>query len=252
MLRDAEDKRWRERRDSRQRPNSRAQIARERSGRDHQISKNFRAHDPSHSSQRAAGPRIVDTRESGADASLTGNRDRAAIASIRGSASEPSGAGEKGKMIRHLCEIGDFVRRVRLQARFGDLSRAPLRLLRLQLCGDAAECDWLARPADKWDADLSRAVGDRNVSLQALRDAIAVRDLLFRTLPDLYSVGVRVYRQSLGQPLELIITGTLTREQRPPATVRSLAMRAKLFGLRFWLDDGILENMQPEEYAVNA
>ena len=216
MLRDTEDKRWRENKDSQQSESSCATIARERSGRDHQIARNSKRRRSIHSSQRATRPRIEDTREPGMDAPFTGNRDRAGIASARGRASEASGAGEKGKMMRHLCEIGDFVRRVRLQARFGDLSRAPLRLLRLQLCGDTAECDWLARPADKWDADLSRAVGDRNVSLQALRDAIAVRDLLFRTLPDLYSVGVRVYRQSLGQPLELIITGPGSKDRRQP------------------------------------
>lgn len=155
-------------------------------------------------------------------------------------------------MMRHLCEIGDFVRRMRRQARFGDLSRAPLRLLRVQLSGGAAECDWIARPADAWDADLRPAVGQRNASIQALRDAIAVRNLLFRVLPDLYSAAIRIYRQSSNERLELIVTGSVTRDERAPATVRSLAMRAKLFGFRFWLDEGVLENLQPEEYAVNS
>jgi hypothetical protein len=34
-------------------------------------------------------------------------------------------------MMGYLCGIGEFVRRRRIQARFGELSRAPLQLLRL-------------------------------------------------------------------------------------------------------------------------
>jgi hypothetical protein len=54
--------------------------------------------------------------------------------------------------MRQLWEVADFVRTVRREMRFGELSRAPLRLLRLELREDAMECDWVARPPDVWDA----------------------------------------------------------------------------------------------------
>jgi hypothetical protein len=148
--------------------------------------------------------------------------------------------------MKQLLEVGSFLRSLRARMRFGELSRAPLRLLRLQLQAETAECDWMARPPDPWDADLPARVSKRNASFQALQDAIAVRDLLFCTLPDLSSALVRVYRESAGELAELIITGTISREERVPLSVSSLAMHAKLSGFRFRMDDGILEAMQVE------
>jgi hypothetical protein len=51
-----------------------------------------------------------------------------------------------------LYEVADFVRAVRRRFRFGELSRAPIRILRLELQGDSAGCDWVTRPPDVWDA----------------------------------------------------------------------------------------------------
>ena len=154
-----------------------------------------------------------------------------------------------GNMVKRLSEIGDFVRKLRIQARFGELSREPLRLLRFELLDGRAECDWIARPADQWDSGLMPRTSERHVSEQALHDAIAVRDLLFRALPDLRSALVRAYRPSPEGNPELVITGGVSRDQYPPVTVRSLTMRAKLFGLQFSLDDGVLENLQPEDFS---
>ncbi len=143
--------------------------------------------------------------------------------------------------MKRLCDVGYLFRGWGVQLRFGHLSRAPLRLLRLELRGNAAECDWVARTADPWDADLPRPLGDRHASLQALEDAIDVRDLLFSVLQGVDTATFRVYRESAGIERELIIAGTVTRQHSAARSIRSLAMRAKLLGLQFWLEDGILE-----------
>jgi len=148
--------------------------------------------------------------------------------------------------MKPLYEFGDFVRRLRVQARFGRLSRAPLQLLRLELRGNVAECEWMARPPDHWDGDLPVPVRERHAASQALEDAMTVRDLLFCTLPNLSRAAFRVYRPSGSDSPELIITGTVTRDEQVPVTVSSLAMRAKLSGFRFWLDNGELRELQLE------
>ena len=183
------------------------------------------------------------------DLSIEGN------ASLRSPISRPARdhvEAREGQMMSHLCELGNFVRGLSVMARFGDLSRARLSLLRVQLRGEYAECDWIARPPDPWDAGLPAMVGKRNASAQALLDAIKVRALLFRVLPGLHKADLRAYRYSPQESLELIVSGTVSREVRAPASVRSLAMRAKLFGLNFWLDEGVLEDLQPQECAVNS
>lgn len=152
--------------------------------------------------------------------------------------------------MKQLWDAADFVRRVRRQLRFGTLSRAPLRLLRLELRGEKAECEWMIRPPDPWDRDLRIAVAQRNQTLQALGDALLVRELLFDILPDTHSAKFRVYRPSAATSAELIISGTVTREDRPPLRVASEAMRATLCGLHFRLEDGVLEPLLIEERTL--
>jgi len=161
--------------------------------------------------------------------------------------------GEDGvrlSLLNQLYEIGDFIRRVRLRGRFGQFSRAPLQLLRWQLQGAAAECEWLARAPDRWDMDLPRHTRDRNASMQALADALSVREFLFSALPGVDSAEFRVYRQPAEGKRELIIAGTVDRNEAVPVGIRSLAMRAKLCGLQFRLDDDRLEALQPEEHEL--
>jgi hypothetical protein len=154
--------------------------------------------------------------------------------------------------MQRIWEAACFVRKLRIRLRFGKLSRAPLKLLRLELRGNSAECEWMARPADPWDSFLPAGDGERNASLQALQDAMAVRELLFATLPDLQTATFRVYRESQEETSELIITGTLESNCEVASNVRSPAMRAKLFGFQFWMENGVLGALQSEEYAVTS
>jgi hypothetical protein len=150
-------------------------------------------------------------------------------------------------MIKQLCDVRNVITRLRVQLRFGRLSRAPLRLLRLEWRGDHVECDWIARSLDEWDKAL-RPLSDGNASLQALEDAIIVRDLLFYALHDISSATFRVYRQvAESGPPDLIITGTVNKPEPVRWNVRSLAMQAKLCGFQFCLDNGKLLALQVEE-----
>jgi hypothetical protein len=150
-------------------------------------------------------------------------------------------------MIKQLCDLHNALIRFRVQLRFGRLSRAPLRLLRLEWGGGHIECDWVARVPDEWDRDLPRPLSDANASLQALEDAIFVRELLFYTVPDISSATLRVYRQFGDEPAELIIAGTVSKPESSRWTVRSLAMQAKLCGFHFCLDNGKLNPIQVEQ-----
>jgi hypothetical protein len=146
--------------------------------------------------------------------------------------------------MRQLWEASDFLRKLRVRMRFGKLSREPLKLLRFELRGDVAECEWMARPADAWDADLAARLGEMNASSQALEDSLAVREMLFAAMPGVSSAVFRVYRAVEETEAELIIVGTVERDEQVTGNIRSLAMRAQLFGFRFWMDNGILGSLQ--------
>ena len=148
-------------------------------------------------------------------------------------------------LVRQLCDVSYFLRVYKAHMRFGESSRAPLKLLRVQVAEQAAECDWLARPPDPWDQGLPPSVGARNASVQALEDAMAMRRLMLCLLPQIDTAGFRVFRPAAEEQIELIIAGTVAREDEVPQTVRSVAMRAKLFGFQFVLDGGVLASLRP-------
>jgi hypothetical protein len=153
--------------------------------------------------------------------------------------------------MRQLWDVADFVRGIRIRLRFGGLSRSPLRLLRVHWQGESIQCDWLARSPDAWDSDLNPQVREGNASLQALEDAMAVRGLLLSTFPEVEDAELRVFRQPPGRATELIIRGTVRRDTEPHGEVASLAMRAKLSGLQFSLEDGILKALQEDTVALS-
>jgi hypothetical protein len=127
------------------------------------------------------------------------------------------------------------------------MSRWPLRLLRLEWRPDSIECDWICRPHDEWDRDLSERSRRANVSLQALEDAVEVRHLLFTTFPHVVSAVFRVYRELPDEQCDLIIAGRVERTEPDSPKVHSMVMRAKLCGLQFCLDEGKLQAFSWED-----
>lgn len=128
--------------------------------------------------------------------------------------------------------------------RYGELSRAPLQLLRLNLSAEVVECDWMARAPDPWDEVLSSRVRYRHASLQALRDAIEVRALLFESLPEAEMAHLRVFREATTEyRQEVIIAGSVHRHDHSSRDVHSLVMRAKILGFRFRLEGERLQKI---------
>jgi hypothetical protein len=145
-----------------------------------------------------------------------------------------------------LCDIRCFLLRTRVQLRFGRLSRAPLKMIRLEISPEAVECDYLARASDPWDIGLPRRVTQRHFSLQVLRDAIDIRALLFLAIPDIDDARLRIYREAEPGLRELIVSGATHRNDHGSLGLHSLAMRAKVLGFRFRMEDDFLCKLSDE------
>lgn len=150
-------------------------------------------------------------------------------------------------LAEQFCNVSQFLRGLRIRMRHGELTRAPLHLLRLNILGDIVKCDWLARPPDPWDADLEPGLRERHASLQALKDAINVRALLFDTMPGVETADLRVYREASNFSREMIITGCVQRNDHSSRSIHSLAMRAKILGFRFHLEEDCLNPFPAED-----
>jgi len=142
--------------------------------------------------------------------------------------------------MKQLWEAGEFIRRLRNRARFGELSRGRLSLMRLELRNESAEFEWLARPADVWAANLPAHIRDRDTSMQAVRDAVTLRDMFFTAFPWIETAEFRTYRQDARETPRLIIAGTVTRDTPAEPRLSSPVMKAKLSGFHFQMDDGVL------------
>lgn len=145
--------------------------------------------------------------------------------------------------MRELLHTADFLVRVRRKLRFGAFSREPLLLLRVEWKGDSVECDWLMRPPDQWDKDLPAHLANENQTLQALKDALSLREVIFESFPAVINAELRMFRADAGHRLELVMTGKVNRFNDAFERVASVAMRAKLCGFHFTLNAGEMKSL---------
>jgi hypothetical protein len=143
--------------------------------------------------------------------------------------------------MRILREAAKFLRATRRKLRIGEFSREPLQLLRLEWKADKVECDWLMRARDPWDKAVPEHLAREHQTMQALRDALALRKVIFQSFPAVMEAELRMYRMDGEGELELMMAGSVARNDGEFERVASVAMRARLCGFRFHLDAGVLE-----------
>lgn len=147
--------------------------------------------------------------------------------------------------MNELWNAADCLVKIHRKMRFGRFSREPLRLLRLEWKESRVECDWLMRPADPWDADLPVHMAQEHQTLQSLRDALHLRDIIFDSFPTVDSAELRMFQGGSDSCPELMMTGTVQRANESYPRVASVVMRAMLCGFRFTLSGGVLARMAP-------
>ncbi len=140
-----------------------------------------------------------------------------------------------------IRDAARFVRRAHQKMRTGEFSREPVKLLRIEWTADSVECDWLMRPSDLWDVDLPPHLARENQTLQALRDALTLRNTIFKWFPSVVKAELRMFRIDANQQLELMMTGSVARTNEVFERVASVVMRARLCGFQFNLSAGVLE-----------
>jgi hypothetical protein len=144
-----------------------------------------------------------------------------------------------------LFEACDFLSIARRRLRFGAFSRKPLSLLRVEWKRDTLACDWLMRPSDPWDKYVPDHVARENQTFQALRDALNLREAVFKSFPSVMYADLRMFQENPDRELELLLTGSISRTNEVLHRVPSVTMRAKLCGFQFKLADGALKRIVP-------
>jgi hypothetical protein len=99
------------------------------------------------------------------------------------------------------------------------------------------------RSPDQWDKDLPSHLAKENQSLQALRDALGLREAIFESFPAVINAELRMFRSDGEHRLELVMTGKVNRFNDVFERVASVAMRAKLCGFHFNLNAGEMESL---------
>jgi hypothetical protein len=148
-----------------------------------------------------------------------------------------------------FMEVSDFLRTAHRKLRLGRFSRVQVEVLRLEWKSNSVECDWLMRPSDPWDRDVPKRVAEEHMTLQALEDAIRLRDLVFRCFPKVPTADLRMFRPDANHGLDLVMMGTVNRSNEVMGRVASLIMRARLCGFRFNLQGGTLESMHSVSFG---
>ena len=143
--------------------------------------------------------------------------------------------------MKPIHDAANFVHGARKKLRTGEFSREPLPLLRLEWVPECVECDWLMRPPDPWDAGIPPQLAREHQTLQALRDALDLRRMIFNSFPSVMTAELRMYRDPGGDELELMMTGSVSRTNEVLERVASVVMRARLCGFHFTLASGVLQ-----------
>ena len=156
------------------------------------------------------------------------------------------------RLAEHFCNVSHFLCRLRMQMRYGEFTRAPLKLHRLEILADSVACDWFVRPPDPWDVDLPKAVALRHTTLQTLRDAIDMRSLIFQTFHGIETAQLRVYRNSVHDVPELIVSGFVQRNDNSSRWLHSITMRARVLGFRFHVEDDALWGLPPNDSPLHS
>lgn len=149
--------------------------------------------------------------------------------------------------MKEIIETFGFFNEIRRQMRFGEYSRLPIRVHRFEICSDWAKCDWFMRSPDPWDRNLPLKIQEEHVTNQALADALKIRELIFKSFPQVAQAALRMYRESENDAPELMMIGDVERGISSFRSVSSLVMRAKLYGFRFSLACGALQRISPGE-----